>query len=57
MHGKKSGAKFLALLIGLLVLIFVINQPTEAANTASEIGNWLDDAGNGLGTFLSAVFN
>ena len=57
MPGKKIFPKLVGLILVVLVVIFIVNQPSQAADTTSQIGTWIADAGNGLGTFLTSLVN
>lgn len=57
MPGKKIFPKLIGFILVVLVVIFIVNQPSQAADTTSQIGAWIADAGNGLGTFLTSLVN
>lgn len=57
MHGKKILPKAAGLLLAVLVVLFIVNQPQQAADTTSQIGAWISEAGNNLGAFLTSLVN
>lgn len=55
MHGKKLGARLLGGFVVLVLIIFVINQPSQAATVTSTLFDWFGHAGNAVSTFLGTV--
>ncbi|WP_199431207.1 hypothetical protein [Qaidamihabitans albus] len=56
MHSKRIGARLLGAFVLILLLLFIVNQPRQAADTTAHIGGWLSDAGNAVGSFLTTIF-
>jgi hypothetical protein len=51
------GAKLVLIFIAVLIGIFIVNQPSQAAEVTGNIGSALSTAGNGVGAFLGSLFN
>ena len=47
--------RLVGLLVLILVVFFIITQPTAAANTVQDIGSTLAAAGNSIITFFTAL--
>lgn len=56
MHAKRTGLRLVGLVILIFLVLFIVQQPHNAAHTTSNIGTWLLDAGNSIGNFLTTIF-
>jgi hypothetical protein len=47
--------KLVGILVLVLVVFFIVTNPTGASSTVGGIGGWLADVGNSIITFLGGV--
>lgn len=53
---SRIGMRILFGFVLLLIVLFIVEQPTQASDTTTGIAAWLTSAADSFGTFLSNVF-
>ena len=55
MQSKKLGPRLLVGFLTLLLVMFVLGQPSQAAESVTAIGGWLAGAAESVGAFLGSL--